>query len=260
MTTRLGRNDQCPCGSGLKYKKCCYEKERTAQSRERDERVAVEIALAFLRDNFPDEVDDAIDLDFLGCLDDDEFDSVAGWPDDLQAELEINMGEWLLADAVLRFEEESIPALDLVLGPDGPLLPEHSREWLLSLGDRGLSLFEVRNVQAGEGFEIGDLVNTDDTPVRLLDPAGSETARPGDVFGARLVRKGEVWILSGAFYPMTRDEADDCLEEIVTGRETGKSGAEDSPDLTGPIIIDHWLRNMIREQSASETVEAPTKR
>ncbi|MFP4284609.1 MAG: SEC-C metal-binding domain-containing protein, partial [Desulfovermiculus sp.] len=24
---RLGRNDPCPCGSGLKYKKCCLGKE-----------------------------------------------------------------------------------------------------------------------------------------------------------------------------------------------------------------------------------------
>ncbi|MEE8397942.1 MAG: SEC-C metal-binding domain-containing protein, partial [Desulfobacterales bacterium] len=26
-TGKVGRNDVCPCGSGLKYKKCCSEKE-----------------------------------------------------------------------------------------------------------------------------------------------------------------------------------------------------------------------------------------
>jgi SWIM/SEC-C metal-binding protein len=25
--TKTGRNDQCPCGSGLKYKNCCLKKE-----------------------------------------------------------------------------------------------------------------------------------------------------------------------------------------------------------------------------------------
>lgn len=25
--TKIGRNDECPCGSGLKYKRCCLEKE-----------------------------------------------------------------------------------------------------------------------------------------------------------------------------------------------------------------------------------------
>lgn len=28
MTTRVGRNDPCPCGSGLKYKQCCEGKMR----------------------------------------------------------------------------------------------------------------------------------------------------------------------------------------------------------------------------------------
>ena len=28
---KVGRNDPCPCGSGKKYKKCCYLKEKMAQ-------------------------------------------------------------------------------------------------------------------------------------------------------------------------------------------------------------------------------------
>lgn len=31
--TKMGRNERCPCGSGLKYKKCCAAKERGARSR-----------------------------------------------------------------------------------------------------------------------------------------------------------------------------------------------------------------------------------
>lgn len=26
-TPKIGRNDQCPCGSGKKYKKCCWPKD-----------------------------------------------------------------------------------------------------------------------------------------------------------------------------------------------------------------------------------------
>jgi len=29
-TPKIGRNDVCPCGSGLKYKKCCLDKSRAA--------------------------------------------------------------------------------------------------------------------------------------------------------------------------------------------------------------------------------------
>ena len=31
-STKIGRNDYCPCGSGLKYKKCCLNKPRQAEA------------------------------------------------------------------------------------------------------------------------------------------------------------------------------------------------------------------------------------
>ncbi|MCK5228967.1 MAG: SEC-C domain-containing protein, partial [Desulfobulbaceae bacterium] len=30
---KIGRNDPCPCRSGLKYKKCCQKKERDGEER-----------------------------------------------------------------------------------------------------------------------------------------------------------------------------------------------------------------------------------
>jgi hypothetical protein len=32
MTTKIGRNDPCHCGSGQKYKKCCLAKDDAARS------------------------------------------------------------------------------------------------------------------------------------------------------------------------------------------------------------------------------------
>ena len=29
--SKIGRNEQCPCGSGFKYKKCCLKKHRDAK-------------------------------------------------------------------------------------------------------------------------------------------------------------------------------------------------------------------------------------
>ncbi len=34
MTTKAGRNDPCPCGSGQKYKRCCATKDAAARSAE----------------------------------------------------------------------------------------------------------------------------------------------------------------------------------------------------------------------------------
>ena len=36
MTTELGRNDACHCGSGKKYKKCHLEKDEIAGRKERE--------------------------------------------------------------------------------------------------------------------------------------------------------------------------------------------------------------------------------
>jgi hypothetical protein len=40
---KVGRNDPCPCGSGLKYKKCCLEKDRTKKSGVKKEGTASKI-------------------------------------------------------------------------------------------------------------------------------------------------------------------------------------------------------------------------
>jgi len=34
---KVGRNDPCPCGSGLKYKKCCLPKEEEQEALENKE-------------------------------------------------------------------------------------------------------------------------------------------------------------------------------------------------------------------------------
>jgi hypothetical protein len=33
MTAKVGRNDPCPCGSGKKFKQCCFLKQRPGQPR-----------------------------------------------------------------------------------------------------------------------------------------------------------------------------------------------------------------------------------
>jgi len=41
---KIGRNDLCPCGSGKKYKKCCYEKDLEAERQEMDNLSELEYA------------------------------------------------------------------------------------------------------------------------------------------------------------------------------------------------------------------------
>jgi tetratricopeptide (TPR) repeat protein len=45
MPTKTGRNDPCPCGSGKKYKQCCWQKDQEAEHA-RFARTAAEAAAA----------------------------------------------------------------------------------------------------------------------------------------------------------------------------------------------------------------------
>ena len=61
---KIGRNDPCHCGSGQKYKRCCQEKDETA---ERAARPKMEAApsmaslLPALRELFTDDIDDDLE-------------------------------------------------------------------------------------------------------------------------------------------------------------------------------------------------------
>jgi len=162
---KVGRNDPCPCGSGRKFKRCCLGKIPPELSISNDEGTAVGTALAWLKTNYQEEVDEAIIEYFFGGPDDEELDAIGDLP--LTTGVDINIGEWLLADAYLDIGGKRIRALDLVLGPSGPLLPAGGKEWLRAIGEQSLSLYEVQSVVPGEGFELKDLLRRDAPIVKV---------------------------------------------------------------------------------------------
>lgn len=59
---RIGRNCPCPCGSGLKYKRCCLAKDDAAPRYTREDREAALAKLErFSIEVVPDEDTDALD-------------------------------------------------------------------------------------------------------------------------------------------------------------------------------------------------------
>lgn len=49
MAKKIGRNNECPCGSGLKYKKCCLEKKTTSTEAVKSENNVVEKTISILK-------------------------------------------------------------------------------------------------------------------------------------------------------------------------------------------------------------------
>ncbi len=253
-----GRNDLCPCGSGLKFKKCCQAKVDTVAGRRREEQAAIGTALDWIKQRYPEEVGAAVHFDFMGEPDDDELDAIDDLSSRLQQAITINIGEWLLADAELSINGTDIPAIELILGPKGPRLTAHGREWLLELGNRQLSLYEVREVKKDEGLLLANMLHPEQPPVWIREKAATGFLVPWDTFGARLVWQDDCFIMSGAVYPLERDTALECLEEI--SREIERE--EDDPALVRYIatstIIDYWLGSLLEKKSLPELVDAST--
>lgn len=255
---KIGRNDPCPCGSGRKFKKCCLMKEDEHATRHREEGTAVPQALEWLAQHYQAQVAAALDEEFFGAFADNERDRMSTVSPGFQELVHINSCEWIICDASIEVKGRLTPVRELLLGPGGPQLSPVSRDWLKRLGERSLSLYEVRKVKPGEGMELADLLRPDEPPVWVSEKSASRTLVRLDIFGTRLVRSDSGFVMSGAGYPFVRDEAISCRDEIL--REM--KGVDWDSDLARKVvschITGHWLEGLIAERPIPTLVDTST--
>lgn len=255
---KIGRNDICPCGSGQKYKKCCLAKDDLSASRRREEEQAIQIALSWLEERYPEEVGAAVHYDFMDEPDEERAEAIDELSPRLDQAVSVNIGEWLLADAELDINGKDIKAHELILGKSGPLLTSHGMEWLQELAKRPLSLYEVREVIKGKGLILTDMVRPDHPPVEIREKAATNFLAVWDTFGARLVWQDDIFVMSGAVYPMERETALDCLAEIKRELEYEEGDPALDRYITTSIIIDYWLDSILETKPLPELVDAST--
>lgn len=249
---KTGRNEPCPCGSGKKYKKCCLEHDQAAASRRREASTTAPATLDWLAAKFPEQVRAAVEEGFYGGLKKAEravLDSLNPHEHEL---LSVNVGEWLLTDAVLRIGETLTPVKRLLQDPAGPPLPAGGRQWLSRLADRHLSLYEVCGVDRGAGMMLADLLKPGEPPVRVLDRVATQNLVRWQVIGARLVTQGEDTVLSGALYPFDRDAALESVARIRRRTKGEEHGSELFREKCTSVIITDWLRSLLRDDQAAE--------
>ena len=258
--SKIGRNDLCPCGSGLKFKKCCQALEDATSGRRREEQSAIRTALDWLMSRYPEEATDALDTVFFGGLGEDREAAFANIPQQFHGMLDLNSSEWLLTDAELELEEGDVPARDLLLGPGGPLLTAHGRSWLEEIGKRSLSLYEVREVRPGEGMRVSDLLDPEKPELWLQERSGSRSLMQWDILGARLARQDDYWVITGAVYPFLRNEALACRDEILQEIEEVEPESPLAREIVGTIIIDSWLSCLAADRPIPALVDASTQK
>ena len=93
----------------------CFE--LSCQNREEEQ--AVQTALAWIEEHYPEEVGAAVHYDFMDEPDDERTDAIDALSPRLEQAISVNIGEWLLADAELGINGNDVKAHELILGKVG---------------------------------------------------------------------------------------------------------------------------------------------
>lgn len=248
---KIGRNEPCPCGSGKKYKKCCLTKQQENAARRRVEANVAGSVLDWLAARHPEGVRDAVQDGFYQGLKNTERETLSGETNRYHELLNVNLGEWLMTDARIKIGEELKPVREVLLGADGPDLDGTGRHWLDTLGEFPLSIYEVSRVEPGTGMLLADLVRPDEPEVWVSEKMATNSFLRWDTLAARLVRRGEEWILSGSLYPFERETAKSCIGKISRKVKKEERGSDSSREIVGDIIRKEWLKSLVAEQASA---------
>jgi hypothetical protein len=257
---KIGRNESCPCGSGKKYKKCCLAKEQGKSSRLREESNVAKSALDWLGAQYPDGIRTAIQSGYYTGLKKAEKQALEDLAEEKKELLSINIGEWLLTDAKIEVNEENKPVRELLLGQDGLSLGDVGRSWLSSLGERALSLFEVRQLTPGQGLLVRDLLSSDAPDIWVAESKLSCNLAPWDIFGARLVQSGSETKLSGAVYPFLRETANSCKAKILRKIKGLEFNSAEVREICCSLITTEWLRRLVTTNANVDSADAVSER
>ena len=226
---KVGRNDPCPCGSGLKQKRCCGM-QRTdpaellwARLRRLTEPLATTL-LKFAVQQYDANIVEEAWTEFDGYSDA-AFDPETihlpvfmpwffyHWtpdPQDTEVPAE-RVDEFPLAGSYLRKRRRSID----------PLLAEY----IEAACDSPFSFFDIVSVSAGEGLVLRDILRGSQTEV--VEHSASKTLNEGDLLFAKVVAAGGLAVLEGcapvAFSPSEK-------HSILKLRKVMRKGASQLSD------------------------------
>lgn len=256
MSSSIGRNAPCPCGSGLKYKKCCLlrrqsDSRRDAAARSARERrnEVVGHALGWLRRHHQDA--------FFAALD--EFESATAVDDgrplsETEDEyFKMQTLEWALAEGVTEIDGREVRLRDLVLEA-GIVLEADHRLWLERATEEPLRLWKIVTVSPSEGLELQDLLDEGAETVWATERAGSRTLRRLDVIAARLARWDDGWEIA-ALYSIPDHEVLSLVRRIEDEVGTGRADPRQARRV-GRLIRDTWVRLFTQRRYPPKIVDS----
>lgn len=242
----VGRNDLCPCGSRLKFKKCCLNKTDTVtpsyRPAERDSALAKLMRFA-ARTEFTERHRAALALfwgDWLSEEPDHRLEEVMALE-----QVEIAYNSWFAFDLDCG---DGRSMMDIFLEREGRKLG--SGEWNYLQGMRGshLRLYEILDVKIDEGFEVRDL--WDDRRLYVRERSATRYIVTWNLVVARagLAGDGELIFetLPYVFPPAAKDDLLKGLREAhrMYMREFPEKNIEAFFHTRAPVFHQLWLERV----------------
>lgn len=242
----VGRNDPCPCGSGLKFKKCCLKESAAASlsytAAERDSALAKLMRFSE-REEFKDAHKLALQLfwgDWLLQKRDEDFERLM---DGEQVNLAYH--SWFAYDFDLG---EGRTLFDLFLERQINKLSTGERNFLAGMRGSHLRLYEILEVKIDQGFELRDL--WDDRRLYVRERSATRQLVVWDLIVGRIGPSGDAGVVFETLpYVFPATAKDDLLKGLrkahrVLIKEFGNKSLAEFFKYMAPIFHQLWLEHM----------------
>ena len=185
--SEVGRNDPCPCASGVKYKKCCLNRSVAVllayRPADRASALAQRVRFA-ARDEFNPLHKQALALFWDEWLVDEPDDQLAAV---IKAEsVNVAYHSWFTYDFEV-YDGQTV--IDLFLEREAKKLTTSEGKFLEGLRGSHSRLYEILEVKIGQGFELRDL--WDDRRLFVRERAATSQLVAWDVIVGRIGRSGD---------------------------------------------------------------------
>jgi len=227
---KINRNAPCPCGSGKKYKKCCWLEERRRSSTRAANRDVMQEAVNWIALQHGDAMNSWIEGVWFEGLSDMERQGLATAEPAMRSIHDKNIMECMVAEGIFREDDQEVPVLRLILD-NAPGIEAEQKAYLEQLGDRPLRLYQVDHCTPGDGFSVQLYGDSDGESVFIEEKWASRMLEPGDVVGLRLVQACGAWETTGAVYYIPAEYVRTVANDVMAADNAQQSR----------VLIRHWL-------------------
>ncbi|MCA2977457.1 MAG: SEC-C domain-containing protein, partial [Myxococcaceae bacterium] len=238
---QVGRNDPCPCGSGLKFKKCCANRPPIGYS-DAERTSARTKVLDFVADHLAREDDEAFEHFWSGL--DDVGDDLDADPY-FAAMSEQIFDDWAVYD--LELEGGDLMVDRFLAAKTG--LTAGERNYLGLMKSSSLRLYEVEDLAPGDSLTLRDLIEGD--RVTVQEKSASRSLHRFDWIATRVVARGASGRpeLEGVMHvaPMRREVFRDLVRKTRADFLQAHPGADVSRCYKAmvPDVHELWARSAL---------------